>query len=255
MKGIVVDNVGKTFVTQSGVVEALRDASLYVGDGQFASIVGESGCGKSTLLKILAGLYQPTSGRVTLNGREMAGVNKEVGLVFQQPVLLPWKTVLENVLFPIEILRLSKEKYKSEALSLLRLVGLEDFTNHYPYQLSGGMQQRNAIARGLIHDPQILLLDEPFGALDALTRERMSLEIQNVWMDRHKTMLLVTHSISEAAFLSDVVFIFSPRPGTVWERVEIPFPRPRSLDLMGSAEFAELARKIRWILEGKGKSK
>jgi NitT/TauT family transport system ATP-binding protein len=204
------------------------------------TLVGRSGCGKSTLLRIVAGLIAPSSGTVAIAGRRVSGARRDVSLVFQRPALLPWRNVIDNVLLPVEILRLPKRDYRPVAADLLALVGLEGFERRYPYELSGGMQQRVALCRALIQDPQVLLMDEPFAALDALTREEMSLELQRIWSEHKKTIVFVTHSIQEAVLLADRVVAMSPRPGRIVRTVEVRLPRPRSLGSSGDTE--ELAR-------------
>jgi NitT/TauT family transport system ATP-binding protein len=204
------------------------------------TLVGRSGCGKSTLLRILAGLIPASSGSVTIAGRRVSGPRRDVSLVFQRSALMPWRNVIENVLLPVEILRLSKREYRPVAADLLALVGLQGFERRRPYELSGGMQQRVALCRALIQDPKVLLMDEPFAALDALTREDMSLELQRIWSERQKTIVFVTHSIQEAVLLADRVIAMSPRPGQIVRTIEVDLPRPRSLGSSGDTE--ELAR-------------
>lgn len=213
------------------------------------TLVGRSGCGKSTLLRIVAGLVPASRGRVTIGTREVAGPSPDVGMMFQQPALLPWRTVFENVLLPVEILGLDRAAARAEARELLALAGLDGFEGRHPWELSGGMQQRVALCRALIHKPRVLLMDEPFAALDALTREELSLELQRIWSERRTTILFVTHSISEAAILSDRVVVLTPRPGRVARIVDVPVPRPRAFG--EEAHVAELARvedEIRTIL-------
>ena len=204
------------------------------------TLVGRSGCGKSTLLRILAGLIAPSSGSVTIAGRRVSGTRRDVSLVFQRSALMPWRNVIENVLLPVEILGLSKRKYRPVAADLLALVGLEGFERRRPYELSGGMHQRVALCRALIQDPEVLLMDEPFAALDALTREELSLELQRIWSERQKTIVFVTHSIQEAVLLADRVVAMSPRPGRIVRTIAVDLPRPRSLGSSGDTE--ELAR-------------
>jgi NitT/TauT family transport system ATP-binding protein len=232
---IHINAVEKVYrAAQGGDVRALMPIDLEIGDGEFVSVVGPSGCGKTTLLKLVAGLARPTAGEVVLRGRPISGPRRDVGVVFQAPALFPWKTVLENALL--------------RALQLLGLVGLDGFETKYPHELSGGMQQRNAIVRALIHDPSILLLDEPFGALDALTREQMNLLLQKVWMESRKTALLITHSIPEAVFLSDRVVVMSPRPGRILEIIPVPEPRPRALSLTATERYGRAVERIRSLL-------
>jgi NitT/TauT family transport system ATP-binding protein len=204
------------------------------------TLVGRSGCGKSTLLRILAGLIAPSSGSVTIAGRRVSGPRRDVSLVFQRSALMPWRNVIENVLLPVEIHGLSKREYRPVAADLLALVGLQGFERRHPYELSGGMQQRVALCRALIQDPKVLLMDEPFAALDALTREDLSLELQRIWSERQKTIVFVTHSIQEAVLLADRVLAMSPRPGRIVRTIAVELPRPRSLGSSGDTE--ELAR-------------
>ncbi len=230
-------------------VRALEGINADVARGEFVSLVGPSGCGKSTLLKIIAGLYRPTSGVASINGRPVAGPSREIGMVFQGPVLLPWRTVLQNVLLPVEVRHLDSGSFQERTHALLATMGLEDFHDRYPHELSGGMQQRVSIARALIQDPAILLMDEPFAALDAMTREGMNLELLRIWSGTGKTVIFVTHSITEAVFLSSRVVVMSARPGRVLEVVDVDLPMPRTLDVMATPEFGRLAVHIRSRLE------
>jgi NitT/TauT family transport system ATP-binding protein len=249
---IEVDNLRKIYNGRTESVVALEDVSFTIGEREFVSIVGPSGCGKSTLLKILAGLIPKTSGRVRIGARDVAGSCRDTGFVFQAPVLLPWRTVLENVLLPIEVSRLPKEKFGERAAMLLRLVGLEGFEQRYPFELSGGMQQRASIVRALVHDPRMLLMDEPFGALDAMTREQMNVETLRIWQSSGKTIVFVTHSISEAVFMSDRVLVMTPRPGRLAAVIDIDLPRPRDLTMINSDRFGVYASRIRELLNAKG---
>lgn len=233
-------------------VLALDDISFSVRDGEFVCLVGPSGCGKSTLLKILAGLLPHTKGVITRSNRELAGPGPDVGMVFQAPVLLPWRTVMENALLPIEFRRLKMADYRARAQELLDLVGLGDFKDRYPQELSGGMQQRASIVRALVQDPPILLMDEPFGALDALTREQMNVELLRIWQRHRKTVMFVTHSIAESVFLADRVFVMTPRPGRVAEIIDIDLPRPRELSVINTERFGRYASRIRELLQSKG---
>jgi NitT/TauT family transport system ATP-binding protein len=242
---IDLQGVEKTYQTVDGPLRSLRAVSFDVRAGEFLSIVGPSGCGKSTLLKILAGLLPLSGGEAQINGRRVDGPQDGVGMVFQSPVLLAWRDVLGNVMLQIEIRGLEWEPYRRRALELLQVVGLAGFERKRAWELSGGMQQRVAICRALVHDPSLLLMDEPFGALDAMTREMMNLELQRIWMATKKTVLFVTHSIPEAVFLSDRVLVMTERPGTVDKIYDIPMPRPRSLQNMGTPEFSTLAQAIR----------
>ncbi|HZX95987.1 MAG TPA: ABC transporter ATP-binding protein [Myxococcales bacterium] len=242
---IAVRALRKEYATSRGPVVALDGIDLAVAEGEFVAIVGPSGCGKSTLLKILAGLSPASGGEVKLRDAVIRGPRRDIGVVFQSPVLFPWRTVLDNVLLPVDVQRLGREKNRSRALELLRLVGLGGFEHRYPWELSGGMQQRVAITRGLIHNPAMLLMDEPFGALDALTRETMNLELQRIWLERRETVLFVTHSIVEAVFLADRVLVMTPRPGRLLDRIDVALPRPRALDVTATPEFGGIVRRIR----------
>jgi NitT/TauT family transport system ATP-binding protein len=234
-----------TFLGQQGSLEALEGVSLQVGAGEFLCIVGPSGCGKSTLLRVLGGLVQPTRGRVYLGEELLTGPRRQIGFVFQKANLMPWRTVIRNVTLPLEVKGLKAEVARQQARELLKLVGLEEFEDAYPHELSGGMEQRVAIARALVHDPSILLLDEPFGSLDALTRENMNLELLRIWQARRKTVVMVTHSIQEALFLADRILVMSSRPGRIKAAVAVPLPRPRRLEMLYSAEFGALSRRVR----------
>jgi NitT/TauT family transport system ATP-binding protein len=248
---IKVQKVDKVFSTLRGEsINALSDISLSVGQREFVAIVGPSGCGKSTLLRILAGLTAATSGKVELDGTLVTSPRPDIGIVFQNAVLLPWRTILQNVLLPAEVQGLSKDQSSRRAHDLLQMVGLSDFETKYPAELSGGMQQRAAISRALVSDPRILLMDEPFGALDAMTREQMNLDLQHIWSESGKTVVLITHSIPEAVFLADRVIVMTPRPGKIARIVDIDLPRPRSLDIMGDPEFGRLTSEIRRLLYG-----
>jgi NitT/TauT family transport system ATP-binding protein len=249
---IAVRRLTKAYETSRGAVLALEDIDFAVAEGEFVAVVGPSGCGKSTLLKILAGLLATTRGEAALRGTPIAGPRRDIGVVFQSPVLFPWRTVLDNVLLPVDVQRLGRDKNRARALDLLKLVGLDGFEHRYPWELSGGMQQRVAITRGLIHDPAMLLMDEPFGALDAMTRESMNLELQRIWLERRKTVLFITHSIPEAVFLADRVLVMTPRPGRIMEIVTVELPRPRSLDVMSTPEFGAHVRRIRAHFNAKG---
>jgi NitT/TauT family transport system ATP-binding protein len=244
----VVD-VTKDYETREGdEIRALDRVSLSLADGEFVSVVGPSGCGKSTMLKIIAGIERKTSGSIAYRGKSDQRPQNGMGVVFQTPVLLPWLTILENVLLPIRVLRLPYKAAAERTRDLLALVGLAGFEGKYPGELSGGMQQRVSIARSLVHDPALLLMDEPFGALDALTRERMSLELQKIWMSNRKTVFFITHSILESVFLSDRVLVMSERPGRIIEELVIPFARPRRFELAADPEFNKLVSRVRDLL-------
>jgi NitT/TauT family transport system ATP-binding protein len=243
---VAIESVTKAFPTLAGdTTVALDDVSFAIAADEFVTVVGPSGCGKSTLLKLIAGVVEPTRGRVLVRGRPRAGPRRDVGMVFQSPVLMPWRTVLDNVLFPIEMLRLPVREYRAEAQRLLDLVGLSGFERSYPRELSGGMQQRVSICRALIYDPQLLLMDEPFGALDALTREEIGLQLLRVWQERRKTVVFVTHSIPEAILLADRVIVLAARPGRVVRTIEVKLPRPRALAMEAWDEFGGYAAAIR----------
>ena len=245
---IVVQDVFKVFRSEAKDVEALERISFEVGEGEFVSIVGPSGCGKSTLLKIIAGLLPMTSGRIQVSNRTVDAPLENVGMVFQAPVLLKWKTVLGNVMLPVEFAKLDRAPYLEKAGSLIRLVGLQGFEEMYPHQLSGGMQQRVSLCRALVTDPQLLLMDEPFGALDAMTRDELDLELLRIWGERKKTVLFVTHNIQEAVFLSDYVVVMSPRPGRVIRKLGIGLARPRTVEMMSSGRFGAYTLEIRGML-------
>ncbi len=252
MEAISVRELSKGYSCQDGAVNALQQISFSVSEGEFVAIVGPSGCGKSTLLKILAGLLPSSAGQACLRGTTITKPRRDIGLVFQSPVLLPWRSVLENLLLPVDVQGLGRERYRKTAQELLRLVGLEEFARRYPWELSGGMQQRVAITRALIHDPAMLLMDEPFGALDAMTREQMNLELQRIWMERKKTVLFITHSIPEAVFLADRVLVMTPRPGRIMDEVPVDIPRPRRVEAMNSSEFCATVSSIRAHFNAKG---
>jgi len=248
---IVLDHVSKTFASRDGEeVVALQDVSLTIGRDEFVTLVGPSGCGKSTLLRIIGGLIPLTRGKASIDGTPIVEPREETGIVFQAPTLLPWATVLDNVLFPLKLMHRLAPDSADAARGLLKLVGLDGFENKFPRELSGGMQQRAAICRALVHDPAILLMDEPFGALDALTREEMTLELLRVWRERRKTIVFVTHSISEAVLLADRVVVMSPRPGRIAEIIEVPLPRPRGFAQEGDPAFQACAGRIRELIFG-----
>ena len=246
---IDIAKVSKTYVTtSSGSVHALDKIDLKIAEGEFVCVVGPSGCGKSTLLRMLAGLDTYDAGRLSLDEQTVTGPSSKVGVVFQAANLLPWLTVRENVRLPLRVG--GRHEAANERIdALLEMVGLADFGRRYPYELSGGMQQRAGICRALARDPQILLMDEPFGALDALTRERMNMELQRIWQAHRKTIMLITHSISEAIFLGDRVVVMSARPGRVLADLQVPVPRPRSFDtIVSHPSYAKLATEIRSLL-------
>jgi len=242
---IEVDRVSKVYETRDGHVESLRQLSFDIKEGEFMAIVGPSGCGKSTLLKMTAGLLPVSAGEIRLDGKQVSGPPDSVGIVFQSAVLLAWRSVVDNVMLQIEMRHLPKAQYLPKARALLEMTGLSGFANRYPWELSGGMQQRASICRALVHDPAVLLMDEPFGALDAMTREKMNVELQRIWSETRKTVLFITHSIPEAVFLADRVLVMSERPGTIAAIYDVDLPRPRSLSVMASTEFGALAQRIR----------
>ena len=246
---IQVQDVDMEFFAGAGSVLALDRVSLDVRDGEFFSLLGPSGCGKSTLLLLLGGILRPTGGSIRCEGRELVGTYVDSALVFQQDNLLEWRSVLDNVLLPVEIKRLDRAKYRARALELLSLVGLGGFERHFPHQLSGGMRQRAAICRALVYDARVLLMDEPFGALDALTREEHQVLLQEIWLRERKTVVFVTHDIREAVLLSDRVAIMTARPGQIRDIVPIELPRPRLPELTESAEFNRLVGRLRRTLE------
>ncbi|MGH2403957.1 MAG: ABC transporter ATP-binding protein [bacterium] len=247
--GSIIDvrGVGKTFGRGTEVTHALREATLAIAPREFVSIIGPSGCGKSTLLRIVGDLVEPSTGTVTVKGKtpRAARLDRDYGIVFQTPVLYEWRTVLRNVELPLEVMGRPRAEWDGRAREMLQLVGLGDFQRHYPWQLSGGMQQRVAIARALVFNPSILLMDEPFGALDELTRERLNLELLNIWSQTSATVLFITHSISEAVFLSNRVMVMSPRPGRIERTVTVDLPRPRTAQTRAMPRFFELVTRVR----------
>ncbi len=244
-----VENLRKTYQTRKAGIEAIREVQMEVAEGEFISILGPSGCGKSTLLMIVGGLLPLTSGTVAVASDPVSKPRRDTGVVFQAPVLMPWRTILKNVLFPIESLGLREDDYSDRAHELLEMTGLTGFADNVPGELSGGMQQRVAICRALIHNPNLLLMDEPFSALDAMTRDLMNQELLRIWEEYKKTVLFVTHSIREAVFLSDRVFVMSPRPAVISEIVTIDLPRPRELAIEETPEFNEYVAHLRGLIE------
>jgi len=231
---------------------ALESVDLSIAQGEFLSIVGPSGCGKSTLLRMVAGLHLPSAGEVRVGGRIVDRPQTDIGIVFQSPVLLDWRNVLDNVLVQVELRGLKPHAYRDRALRLLAQVGLADFVDRFPHELSGGMRQRVAIARALIHDAPLLLFDEPFGALDALTREQMRLDVEALWLSTRKTVIFITHSIDEAVLLADRVVVMSPRPGRIERVFDVPLPRPRGLDARRHPAFVDIAERITEIFLARG---
>jgi NitT/TauT family transport system ATP-binding protein len=240
-----IDNVAHTFIGPDGPVEALGPVAFQVQRGSFVCLVGPSGCGKSTLLRIIGGLLRPTQGTVSLDGAMIDEPQPRVGLVFQQSNLMPWRTVLDNLALPLELAGSGWKQRLLQANTVLERVGLGGFGQAYPAELSGGMAQRVAIGRALIQDPDVLLLDEPLGALDALTREQMQLELMNLWAAEHKTAIMVTHSITEAVFVADRVLVMSRRPGQIRADLKVPLARPRNLDMIHAPDFGTLVHRIR----------
>ncbi len=244
-----IAQVEKVYGGRQGPVRAVASASLEIGRGEFVSLLGPSGCGKSTLLMMIAGLETPTSGTIELDGSRVVRPRRDIGIIFQDATLLPWKSTLENVLLPIRILKLPLAPYRERARELLAMVGLGGFENHKPSQLSGGMRQRVAICRALIHDPAILLMDEPFSALDAITRDQMNEALSEIMDKTAKTVIFVTHSIREAAFLSDRVVVMGGRPSHVVLDERMPFGRPRRLAIEENPEFGRVVRHLRLTIE------
>jgi NitT/TauT family transport system ATP-binding protein len=249
---IQINGVTKIYPTADGEIHALDRIDLDVKESEFLSVLGPSGCGKSTLMMLISGLIPPSSGDITIAGQLVSKPYTDLGIVFQRDVLLDWRSVLDNVLLQIEIRRLKRANYEPRAQDLLRRVGLGDFTRRYPRELSGGMRQRVSICRALVHDPPLLLMDEPFGALDALTRDQMNLDLLRIWDQSRKTVIFVTHSIPEAVFLSDRVLVMSARPGSISEIIPIDLPRPRHLSVRDMPEFAAYSRRIRQIFQAQG---
>jgi NitT/TauT family transport system ATP-binding protein len=250
---ISVTDVTKTFKPRSGVaIRALGPISLELRPKEFLAVLGPSGCGKSTLLMLVAGLIPPTSGQIRLWGKPVRGPSKDLGVVFQQDLLMEWRRTLGNILIQGEFRRMRKEPLEKYARELLAMVGLSGFEDKYPHELSGGMRQRVAICRALVHDPSLLLMDEPFGALDAITRDQMNEELQRIWQHTGKSVLFITHSIPEAIFLADRVLVVGTRPGRIVDDVAIDIPRPRTRATKETQEFATLTRRIRKVLEETG---
>lgn len=245
---VVVQGVNKLYGTRQGTIEALRDINCSMRAGSFVSLVGPSGCGKSTLLKLIGGLIPPTSGQVYVSGRLIDGPRRDIGVMFQKPVLFPWRTVLENVLLPVEIFGWDRSEYAEKAIRVLDTVGLRGFHHNYPWELSGGMQQRVCLSRLLIYEPGILLMDEPFNAVDEFTRERLNLELLELWSSNRQTIIFVTHHVAEAVFLSDEIYVMTSGPGRIRGKVTVDLPRPRNIGMMRSSRFAETIFQVRELL-------
>ncbi len=246
---LAVQNLSAVFPNDNGGLVALEDLSFSVCTEEFVCVLGPSGCGKTTLLRLLAGLLKPTRGEVYSHGQPLRGPRRDMGIVFQKANLMPWRSVLENICLPLEISHMPAAQARRRAQEMIELVGLESFTHSLPGDLSGGMAQRVAIARALVHDPDVLLMDEPFGALDALTRERMGAELLHLWDLRRKTVVMVTHSISEALLLADRVLVLSARPGKLRLDLSVELPRPRSQETRYTPAFQSLARYLRASIE------
>jgi NitT/TauT family transport system ATP-binding protein len=243
--GIKISSASKTYRSRDGDVPSLRPLDFKIDEGEFFVVVGPSGCGKSTLLKMISGLLPPSTGEILVDGRKVTEPHGNVGIVFQNALLLPWRSILGNVMLPIDMKKLPREKYLTRAKALLKMVGLEGFEKKLPWQLSGGMQQRASICRALVHDPKIMLMDEPFGALDAMTREKMNVELSRIQRETRKTVLLITHSIPEAVFLADRVLVMTERPGAIAAIYDVPLGHERSLEVMANPVFTELVQRIR----------
>ena len=251
-KFLCIEDLGKIYASRQGQIVALDHVSLSVGAAEFVSLLGPSGCGKSTLLRCVAALERPTTGTINLRGNAVTEPPEDMSIVFQRDVLLDWLTVLRNILLPARLRRLPLDQWRPKAHALLELIGLDGFANRFPWELSGGMRQRVAICRALLLNPSLLLMDEPFGALDAMTRDELNLELQRLWIADAKTVLFVTHSIAEAVFLSDRIVVMSRSPGRVVDIVVVDLPRPRELSIRETPEFSRLVSRIRQTFEGFG---
>jgi NitT/TauT family transport system ATP-binding protein len=249
---VSVKNVSRVYASKDGPVHAVDNVSLDIRKCEFLSVLGPSGCGKSTLLMMISGLIPVSDGSIEIQGQPVMRPYTDLGIVFQQDLLLDWRTILQNVMLQCQIRHLDNRRFLERARYLLRLVGLDGFEQRFPSQLSGGMRQRVSICRALVHDAALLLMDEPFGALDALTREQMNVELLKIWDHEKKTVLFITHSIPEAVFLSDRVVVMSPRPGKIDEVIDIDLPRPRAMSVRDTSRFAELNHRIRRIFQARG---
>lgn len=252
MNGIQISGVTKRYRRAKQETLALQQVDVNIAPGEFLAVVGPSGCGKSTLMRLIAGLHPVTTGVITVGGKRVDGPVTDVGIVFQSPVLLEWHNTLDNVLFQADIRGLPVKEYKDRAVALLKQVGLQDFAKSYPHELSGGMRQRASIARALLHDPQLLLMDEPFGALDALTREQMRLDLEQLWLVTRKTVVFITHSVDEAVLLADRVLVMGPRPGKVVRELQIDLPRLRGLEARRDQRFFDYCDEINEIFFSQG---
>ncbi|MPZ51868.1 MAG: ATP-binding cassette domain-containing protein [Acidimicrobiia bacterium] len=249
---ISIRNVSKVYESRTGPLHAVDRVTFDVTDGEFVSVVGPSGCGKSTLLMMIAGLFAATEGTLEIGGTRVTEPYTDIGIVFQQDLLMDWRDVMGNVLIQAELRRLRSADYIDTAKDLLASVGLAGFEDKYPFELSGGMRQRVALCRALVHDPKVLLMDEPFGALDALTRERMTYDLQRIWQASEKTVVFITHSIAEAVFLSNRIVVMSPRPGQIVEIIDVPIPRPRVIETQESAAYGRIVTRIHHLFRDMG---
>lgn len=255
---VELDNVSMAYGRGAQAVRAVENVTLSVGKGEFIAVVGPSGCGKSSLMKLISGLHPPAAGRLTIEGKPVSGPLRSVGMAFQNSNLLPWRNCVDNVLLPLEIvqphrarMRSERKQYRDKAVTLLNSVGLTGFTEKFPWELSGGMQQRTSICRALIHEPEILMLDEPFGALDAFTREELWCALRDIQAERTVTVMLVTHDLREAVFLADTVYVMSNRPGRIVKRCEVNIPRPRDLEVTYTPEFQAIVQELRSLIGGR----
>jgi len=255
---VELENVSMAYGHGAKAVRAIESVTLSVAQGEFIAVVGPSGCGKSSLMKLISGLHPPASGRLTIEGKPVKGPLRSVGMAFQNSNLLPWRNAVDNVLLPLEIvqphrarIRSERSQYRDKATQLLNSVGLTGFTEKFPWELSGGMQQRTSICRALIHEPEILMLDEPFGALDAFTREELWCVLRDIQAERNVTVMLVTHDLREAVFLADTVYVMSNRPGRIVKRCEVGLPRPRDLDVTYTSEFQDIVHELRALIGGR----
>lgn len=255
---VELDNISMAYGDGETAVRAIEDVTLNIRKGEFIAVVGPSGCGKSSLMKLISGLHPPLSGKLTVEGQPVNGPLKSVGMAFQASNLLPWRNCVDNILLPLEIVQPYRKKissqraqYKEKAVNLLNSVGLTGFTEKFPWELSGGMQQRASICRALIHEPDILMLDEPFGALDAFTREELWCTLRDIQQERQVTVMLVTHDLREAVFLADTVYVMSNRPGRIVKKCPVDLPRPRDLEVTYGKEFQDIVYELRSMIGGK----